>query len=137
MRRHGAVELLVVLPDGSKRLVPASWTDLDRSRGGTDAGGGLATLGSVADLLGLAVLLCDLSARGVDGREQAARKSPCKEDDHAACPAQSAAGPGSGTTLGHHRPSSRPAGGRGVTLLAGLIAKAAGTTAAKAEAAGE
>ena len=30
MRRHGAVELLVVLPDGSKRLVPAAWTDLGR-----------------------------------------------------------------------------------------------------------
>ena len=27
MRRHGARELLVELPDGSKRLVPASWTD--------------------------------------------------------------------------------------------------------------
>ena len=25
MRRHGVWELLVVLPDGSKRLVPASW----------------------------------------------------------------------------------------------------------------
>jgi len=31
MRRHGARELLVVLPDGSKRLVPASWTDAARS----------------------------------------------------------------------------------------------------------
>lgn len=27
MRRHGARELLVVLPDGSRRLVPVSWTD--------------------------------------------------------------------------------------------------------------
>src|SRR5579859_7717330 len=113
MRRHGEVELLVVLPDGSKRLVPAAWTDLELLPGGTGAGDGLATLGSVADLLGLSVLVCDLSARSVDGREQAARKSPCKEDDHAACPAQSAAGPGSGTTPGHHRPSSRPAGGHG------------------------
>ena len=114
MRRHGAVELLVVLPDGSKRLVPASWTDLERSPGGTDAGGGLATLGSVADLLGLAVLVCDLSARGADDREQAARKSPCKEDDHAACPAQSAAGPGSGTTPAIDTAAPRtPARGRG------------------------
>ena len=29
MLRHGAMELLVVLPDGSKRLIPAAWTDLD------------------------------------------------------------------------------------------------------------
>ena len=27
MRRHGTRELLVVLPDGSKRLAPVSWTD--------------------------------------------------------------------------------------------------------------
>jgi hypothetical protein len=137
MRRHGAVELLVVLPDGSKRLVPASWTDLERSPGGTDAGGGLATLGSVADLLGLAVLVCDLSARGVDGREQAARKSPCKEDDHAACqlsllPDQVPAPP---PVIIGHLPA--PQVDAAVTLLAGLISKAAGTTAAKAEAADE
>jgi hypothetical protein len=59
MRRHGEVELLVVLPDGSKRLVPAAWTDLERSSGVTDAGDGLATLGSVPDLLGLSVLVSE------------------------------------------------------------------------------
>ena len=26
MRRHGRLELLLVLPDGSKRLIPAEWT---------------------------------------------------------------------------------------------------------------
>ena len=26
MRRHGRLELLLVLPDGSKRLIPAAWT---------------------------------------------------------------------------------------------------------------
>ena len=77
MRRHGEVELLVVLPDGSKRLVPAAWTDLDRPPGGRDAGGGPATLGSVPDLLGLSVLVSGLSARSADDGEQAARKSPC------------------------------------------------------------
>ena len=50
MRRHGAMELLLELPDGSKSLVPASWTDIE------PAGDGsgwlwLATLGSLADLL--------------------------------------------------------------------------------------
>jgi Family of unknown function (DUF5372) len=27
MRRHGRLELLLVLPDGSKRLIPQAWTD--------------------------------------------------------------------------------------------------------------
>ncbi len=27
MRRHGQPELLLVFPDGAKRLVPESWTD--------------------------------------------------------------------------------------------------------------
>ncbi len=31
MRRHGRLELLLVLPDGSKSLIPAAWTDLDRA----------------------------------------------------------------------------------------------------------
>ncbi len=51
MRRHGAAELLVVLPDGSKRLIPAAWTDLEQpAAAGEDAAG---TLGSVPDLLRL------------------------------------------------------------------------------------
>ncbi len=33
MRRHGVRELLVEIPDGSKRLIPASWTDLDQAAG--------------------------------------------------------------------------------------------------------
>src|SRR5262249_8137332 len=73
-----------------------------------------ATLGSVPDLLVLSVLVSGLSARGADDGEQAARKSPCKEDDRAACAAQSAAGPGSGATPGPDRASSRRAGGRGL-----------------------
>ena len=48
MRRHGAAELLVVLPDGSKRLIPAAWTDLEqpgrcrRRYGDSGLGSGLA-----------------------------------------------------------------------------------------------
>src|SRR5436190_24396393 len=113
MLRHGAMELLVVLPDGSKRLIPAAWTDLEPAPGG-DGSDGPGTLGSAADLLGLCVLVSGLSARGADGREQAARKSPCKEDDRAACSAQSAAGPGSGATPRPDRASPRRAGGSGV-----------------------
>ena len=71
MRRHGEVELLVVLPDGSKRLIPAAWTDLERPPDGTDTGDGPATLGSVPDLLELSVLVSDLSARSADDGELA------------------------------------------------------------------
>jgi hypothetical protein len=28
-RRQGQLELLLVLPDGSKSLIPAAWTDVD------------------------------------------------------------------------------------------------------------
>jgi hypothetical protein len=111
MRRHGAAELLVVLPDGSKRLIPAAWTDLEQPAGGRDDAA--ATLGSVSDLLHASVLVSGLSARAADGREQAARKSPSKEDNRAACAAQPDAGSAPGATPGHRRPSPRAAGGSG------------------------
>ena len=42
----------MVLPDGTKRLIPAAWTDLESQPGG-DGGDAAGTLGPVADLLGL------------------------------------------------------------------------------------
>ena len=78
MRRHGRVELLLVLPDGSKSLIPAAWTDLD----GEDIDATPGTLGSVADLAALRELAEGLAVRvaaGGDGR-QAARQSSCEED---------------------------------------------------------
>ena len=110
MRRHGAAELLVVLPDGSKRLIPAAWTDLEQP---ADGDGAAATLGSVSDLLHASVLVSGLSARAADGREQAARQSPSKEDNRAACAAQSDAGSAPGATAGPDGPASRAAGGSG------------------------
>ena len=56
MRRHGAMELLLELPDGSKSLVPASWTDIGAA-GMDQAGSGLVTLGSLADLLSVCQLI--------------------------------------------------------------------------------
>jgi len=117
MRRHGAAELLVVLPDGSKRLIPAAWTDLEQAAGGDDDAA--ATLGSVSDLLHASVLVSGLSARAADGREQAARKSPSKEDNRAACAAQSDTGSAPGATPGPDGPASRAAGGSG-DVAAGL-----------------
>src|SRR5262249_17557496 len=104
-RRNGAVELLVVLPDGSKTLIPAGWTDLDPARAGAET-----AVGSLADLLAAVALVSALSARIGSRQEQAARQSPCKEDNRAACAAQSAAGPGSGATPAALAPAPRHAG---------------------------
>jgi hypothetical protein len=108
LRRHGRLELLVVLPDGTSRLIPQAWTD---DGDGTSAAG--ATLGSVSDLLASCVLVAELRARAAATREQAARKSPCKEDNRAACAAQSAAGTGSGTSPDGFCPATQPGGDHG------------------------
>src|SRR5438034_10665947 len=65
LRRHGRLELLLVLPDGSKSLVPAAWTSLGDEPGaeaGDDAAA-RATLGRLGDLLAACVLVSALSAR--------------------------------------------------------------------------
>ncbi len=71
LRRHGEAELLVVLGDGSKRMIPLSWTDAQPA-GECD---GAATLGGLGDLLAACVLVAALSG---GGEGQAARQSPCK-----------------------------------------------------------
>ena len=46
MRLDGRLELLLVLPDGSKRLIPAEWTSQHGGGGaGQDGGGSTGTLG--------------------------------------------------------------------------------------------
>jgi Family of unknown function (DUF5372) len=52
IRRHGRLECLVVLPDGSKRLIPQAWTDAE-----PDAVAEGTTPGSLADLLAACVLV--------------------------------------------------------------------------------
>ncbi|HWR46769.1 MAG TPA: DUF5372 family protein [Pseudonocardiaceae bacterium] len=84
MRRHGQLELLLVLPDGSKRWIPQAWTDA----GEDTAGDVVATLGSLTDLLVACALVEELAGRELAGQGQAARKSPSKEDSYATCPAQ-------------------------------------------------
>lgn len=96
VHRHGRLELLVALPDGSKRLVPAQWTDHDTDDAAAQqvCGAVAVTVGRCEDLLAACGLVSALSAR--QGGEQAAQRPPCKEDSHAACATQSAAGSGSG-----------------------------------------
>ena len=55
------MELLLVLPDGSKSLIPAAWTDAEPS--GADGEGVVATLGSLSDLLHVCELVAGLSQR--------------------------------------------------------------------------
>ena len=86
MRRHGEPELLLVLPDGSKSLIRADWTDA--AQPGADDVVGVATLGSLTDLLRACKLVADLLGREPEGQGQAAGMSPCKEDSRAACPAE-------------------------------------------------
>lgn len=74
MCRHGQMELLVVLPDGSKSLIPAAWTDRDAAAGqaADDEGAHATTLGTLADLLGACVVVSALVARAGDPEGQAA-----------------------------------------------------------------
>ncbi|HEX9178512.1 MAG TPA: DUF5372 family protein [Mycobacterium sp.] len=106
MRRHGEPELLLVLPDGSKSLIRADWTDA--AQPGADDVVGVATLGSLTDLLRACKLVADLLGREPEGQGQAAGMSPCKEDSRAACPAQFDTRP----APGHDSGSAADADGR-------------------------
>lgn len=81
MRRHGDLELMLELPDGSKRLIPAQHTSLDGSSGRPEQGTG--TLGLPRDLLAASALASAFSARSAADREQAARNPPAREDNRA------------------------------------------------------
>ncbi len=68
------MELLLVLPDGSKSLIPAAWTDLAAADVQAAVGEeGAQMLGSVTDLLAACSLVAALPGAGP--KEQAARPS--------------------------------------------------------------
>ena len=76
MHRHGALELLVVLPDGSKTLLPAVFTDAAAA-----ADVVVATVGSIEDLEQLAVVVESLMPPAVGaGVAEDATGIPTKED---------------------------------------------------------
>ena len=79
MQRHGAVELLVVLPDGSKTLLPAVFTDAVAA-----ADVVAATVGSIEDLEQLAVVVESLLPPAVSaGGAEDATGIPAKEGSRA------------------------------------------------------
>jgi hypothetical protein len=59
LRRRGALDLLLVLPDGSRSLIPAAWTDLGRPAPPSGTG----TLGALDDLVEARGLVDGLLAR--------------------------------------------------------------------------
>ena len=69
MRRHGRLELLLVLADGSRVFVPAAWTDLDGGGAGPSAAG---TLGSLEDLLAMRRVLDGVRRSGGVGESAVA-----------------------------------------------------------------
>jgi hypothetical protein len=112
LRLRGVVMVVLVLPDGSKKRIPAAWT---REGGSEEAGAAAAVVAAAGDLLRLLRVISGIPVAAGNGAEQAARQSPGKEDDRAACTTQSAAGPGSGATITAGRPAA-PARGRGSGL---------------------
>ena len=122
MRRLGRLELMLELPDGSKRLIPAEHTS---QHDDPDPGPGPGTLGRTADLLALSVLVSALCTRSRDDREQAARNPPARRTivqpvQLSLLPDQVPAPP---PELIGQLPGSQVE--TAITLLAGLIAKAA------------
>ena len=82
IRRRGVLLVLVVLPDGSRSLIPANWTDWNAEqarRTPADDAGGAHDLGRFGDLLHLRKIIDALYDRPVESVQ-------CKESSHATEP---------------------------------------------------
>jgi hypothetical protein len=101
LRLRGVAMVVLVLPDGSKERIPAAWVG---EGGGEDPAA--PAVAAAADLLRLLRVISGVPATAGNRAEQAARQSPGKEDDRAACTTQSAAGPGSGATIAAGQPAA-------------------------------
>jgi hypothetical protein len=101
LRLRGVAMVVLVLPDGSKKRIPAAWAG---EGGGEDPAA--PVVAAAADLLRLLRVISGVPATAGTRAEQAARQSPGKEDDRAACATQSAAGPGSGATIAAGQPAA-------------------------------
>ena len=79
IRRTGVLYVLAVLPDGSRSLIPASWTDWSgRRTPAEDADKASHKLGSLADLLQARTVVDALLLRLA---ESAAQKESCHADE--------------------------------------------------------
>jgi len=147
LRLRGVAMVVLVLPDGSKKRIPAAWAGEGGS--GNPATSSAAVVAGAADLLRLLRVISGIRTTVGNHAEQAARQSPGKEDDRAACTAQSAAGPGSGATIAAGQPAAlarRARRGRdrgtpdhpgGATRIAGRVRNAGPGTGRRGAAGGE
>ncbi len=101
LRLRGVAMVVLVLPDGSRKRIPAAWAH----EGGSEDPAA-AVIAAAGDLLRLLRVISGIPATAGNHAEQAARQSPGKEDDRAACTTQSAAGPGSGATIAAGQPAA-------------------------------
>ena len=79
IRRRGVLLVLVVLPDGSRSLIPANWTDWNAEqarRTPADDAGGAHDLGRLGDLLQLRKIIDALYDRPVES-VQCKESRPC------------------------------------------------------------
>ena len=106
--RNGSLRLTLVLPDGSRSLIPAAWTDLDMNNLQTpppdDRPSTSATLGSLSHLLH-ARKVVDSLLRKIDSSEQVPL-IPSKEERERATPTRPLAR--SGKTTPGTEPLGRP-----------------------------
>jgi hypothetical protein len=104
LRLRGAAMVVLVLPDGSRKRIPAAWAH----EGGSEdtAAPAAAVVAAAGDLLRLLRVISGIPATAGNHAEQAARQSPGKEDYRAACTTQSAAGPGSGASTAAGQPAT-------------------------------
>ena len=102
LRLRGVAMVVLVLPDSSRKRIPAAWAH----EGGSQDTAAAAVVAAAGDLLRLLRVISGIPATAGNRAEQAARQSPGKEDDRAACPTQSPAGPGSGATIADGQPAA-------------------------------
>jgi hypothetical protein len=103
LRLRGVAMVVLVLPDGSRKHIPAAWVG---EGGGENPAAPAAVVAAAGDLLRLLRVISGIRATAGNRAEQAARQSPGKEDDRAACTTQPAAGPGSGATIAAGQPAA-------------------------------
>jgi hypothetical protein len=107
LRRRGVLLLLVSLPDGSRSLIPAAWTDWNAAE---SVGGSPRTLGTLSDLLQARTLIDALLNRLAESVRQ-------QESSHAielgVSQTTKSAPPSSDRSMGSDRPGSPCRGARG------------------------
>ncbi|MCA1697379.1 MAG: Y4bD/Y4pK family protein, partial [Actinobacteria bacterium] len=108
MRRRGRLELILVVPDGGRSLIPAAWTDLSPPAEQPQAG----TLASLDDLIAARRVLDGVLRRCVLPAEDDRRRRSDEEADPAAAP-RPRGEPGAGDGALGAAPGRRARGGSG------------------------